>query len=124
MTVWQPRFTLNQLIEPVISGHLEQSELLKHKFVQKGYREATINQEIKKIQAMPCEHCLKNKKIINKNTKQWCFISDYHCQYKEVEIIFWKHWQVLLLDRTSGPVLPKTPLFHSVYRRAQNLGNK
>lgn len=68
---------------------LEQSEIIKQNCIQKFYREETIDQEILEILAITQEQCLLDKeRNNNENNKQWHFISDFHCQYREIEIIF------------------------------------
>lgn len=52
---------------------------------------------------------------------QLSFISSFHCQYKEVENIYRRHWHILGRDRHLGEILNNQPRF--IYRRAPNSGD-
>lgn len=98
-----------------------QANFLKNTFVQKGYRNETLDSIISEVDRIPRGQCLTNKDPKVQSNQQWGFISDFHCQYREVEDIFRKYWHILSMDRDLGLVLPDCPRL--IYRKAPNFGD-
>lgn len=64
---------------------------------------------------------INNTQRVADENKQWSFISDFNCEYKEVESIFSKHWHILMMDKALKTVLPVKSSF--IYRKAPNFGD-
>lgn len=94
------------------------------KFVQKGYTEESLNKIIQEVSEIPRELCLKKKPEVQmpNSQHQLGFISNFHCQYKEIENIYKKHWHILCRDRHLGELLRNQPKF--IYRGVPNLGDR
>ncbi|XP_063810519.1 toll-like receptor 7 [Pseudophryne corroboree] len=100
---------------------------LKNAFIEKGYQPenlGTIQIEIMNKGRTSLIHNKKQKKNDDKfcNHSQWSFITGYDHQYKKMELIIRKHWNLLCLDDTLKNIIPKKPTF--IYRKAANLKNK
>lgn len=95
----------------------------KKKIIQKGYSDNNLNNIIQEVAEIPRNQCLKKKEPqISNNQHQLSFISSFHCQYREVERIYKKHWHILCKDRHLGEILPQQPKF--IYRRAPSFGDQ
>lgn len=81
---------------------IAQSEVVKRRFVDKGYNPQYLDTVVEEVLALPRENCLSD---VVPHRKEWGFISGFYSQYKEIESIFEVHWHVLLLDKTLKPVL-------------------
>lgn len=100
-----------------------QANILKERFLQKGYKGDALNNIIQEVANIPREECLKERDcIVPTNQHQLGFISGFHHQYRDVEMIFKRHWHILCRDRHLGDVLPSRPKF--IYRRAPSFGQR
>lgn len=74
------------------SDYFTQAEMLKCKFVQKGYEETEMNEMIKEVAGIPRDQCFKKKEEqLTNNQHQWGFLTGFHAQYREIESIFKSH---------------------------------
>lgn len=67
------------------------------------------------------ESCLVESLKPKDNKQEWGFISNYYDQYREVEFIFKKYWEILKMDRILRKVLPDIPPF--IYRKNPSFGD-
>lgn len=96
---------------------IQHSEYIHEKFVKKGYSDTQIDSEIQRMLTIPRNQCLDTRVQDNGGEdRQWSFISDFNCQYRDIENIFSRHWHVLMMDRVLKPILPQKPSF--IYRKA------
>lgn len=102
---------------------LRQAQVVRKKFVEKGYVGETLDSTIQELAVRPRDSFLIDQpKVQNNDNHEWSFISGFHSQFREVEDIFNAHWHVLCMDKTLGPSLPCRPKF--IYRRAHSFADK
>ena len=106
-----------------LEDFLTQSQVIKNKFIEKGYRADTLDALILDLANTPRDNFMCNgAKVDITGSREWNFLSDFHSQYREVENIFSTHWHVLSMDKTLAPILPSKPGF--IYRRASNIADR
>lgn len=90
------------------SDFLSQSQLLKNRFLEKGYSQDLLDGEINAILSLERSSTLieRPKTTVDSRFK-WAFTTTHSLQSKQVKNIFRKHWKVLLNDRLLGPALPE-----------------
>lgn len=90
------------------SDFLVQSQLLKKRFLEKGYGLDHLDEEINAVLAVERTATLTERpKNTSDSSFKWAFTTTHSIQSKQVKNILKKHWRVLLNDRLLGPVLPE-----------------
>ena len=64
----------------------------------------------------------KEESVESNSQHQWGFLTGFHSQYKDIEMIFRKHQYILARDTHLGTVIPEQPRF--IYRKALNFGDR
>lgn len=107
-----------------IADYYQQAELLKIRFLQKGYNKKKLEEAIEEVGAMERSTLLQPKqRVIPANNKaEFSLITGFNIQHRQIEQILRKHWHILQEDKVLGPVLPPRP--HVIYRKAANLATK
>lgn len=99
------------------SDYTAQSTLLRRKFLEKGYPETLVDQAYNTFfSGKPS----KTEKPPENPLAR--FIIRYHGQYKKMENILNKHWNILTQDPHINSILGDSP--EVMYRRAPTLKNK
>lgn len=70
------------------SDFYEQSEIIKNRFLQKGYTAQLLKEIIQEVGSTPRQSCLMDKEHQDNLRQDWGFISNFHGQYKEIVNIF------------------------------------
>lgn len=90
------------------SDFLAQYQLLKNRFLERGYKSDLLDREINVILSVERTATLMERPKNTSDSKfKWAFTTTHSLQSKQVRNIFRKHWKVLLSDRLLGPVLPE-----------------
>lgn len=94
--------------------------MLQTQFEEKGYNSQALEETIDEIAHLE-EWQLKRKTTKNEpcTGNNIAFITTYNSQYRQVEKIISKHWNVLKTDPVLDAILPQKPQF--IYKRAPNL---
>lgn len=66
----------------------------------KEYKAHHLDRVIQEVSQISQAVCLMNKEIFNDDRHEQGFITNYRAQYREVEVIFINHWEVLCFDKT------------------------
>lgn len=104
------------------SDYAIQAAVIKQRFIEKGYNEPSLDKMIEEVGKSSQELMLIPKERIQNQKHEWGFISQYHKQYREIESIFKKHWNILTMDKIFKSALPDTPPF--IYRKTASFGEK
>lgn len=106
-----------------VGDFLSQSQTLISRFTEKGYDKNKLVQELDNVVTLDRKVLVSNApRVAQGEPKQIRMILDFNIQHKQFEKIVQKHWPILKLDRTLGPVLPDRPLF--IYKRAPSLRDR
>lgn len=97
-----------------------QVNVLKNKFIHKGYNNEVLDKTFNEVANIPC--LMKKDHQSPSYQHQWGFISNFQYQYREIEEIFKKYRYILCMDRDLGPVLPNCPKF--INRKAPHFGDQ
>lgn len=87
--------------------------------MEKGYQAEILDSTIQQVGHLSQAMCLEDKEKTNDSRQEWGFISDFHSQFRDVEEIIKKHWEILSMDKILKNVLPKEPMF--IYRKTSSL---
>ena len=84
-----------------------QSDMLKTRFLDKGYEPALVDNAINLVSATDRTSLLQVKpKTAKHDSFRWSFFTSYSIQHSEISKILNRHWKILLNDRILGPSLP------------------
>lgn len=81
-----------------------------------------LEKNIEEVGSNTQDECLVPRVRQQDSKHEWAFISEYHEQYREIETIFNKHWNILCMDKTLSKVLPPRPPF--IYRKTRSFGDQ
>lgn len=95
-----------------------QSQLVRNRFMEMGYNPQQLDKVIQEVSTVTQESCLTEEIKPKDKKHEWGFISNYYDQYREVEMIFRKYWEILKMDKVLGKVLPGVPPF--IYRKTSS----
>lgn len=104
------------------ADYVTQAQYIKQWFVEKGYRARRLDKLIAEVGSNSQETCLIPKERPQDSKHEWGFISGFHEQYREIESIFKKHWNILSMDKVLSKILPENPPF--IYRRTTLFGDQ
>lgn len=104
------------------TDYYDQASLIKQRFVEKGYKESSLNHIMQEVGNTTQNNLLEPRTRPPNKQHEWGFITGYHEQYKDVEAIFRKHWNILKLDKVLNEQLPSVPPF--IYRKAPSFGDQ
>lgn len=102
------------------SDYKEQASMIGQRFIQKGYKESFIRQQIEDVDIMNRADLIKER--IDNYQENILIVLSHGAQHKKIEKAFRKHWPVLTLDKHLQQILPTHPKF--TYRRAPKLHDK
>lgn len=107
-----------------VSQYYQQAELLKIRFLEKGYAGDKLDKVIKEIGE--CDRSklfsTRPKSATSGSKAEFSMITGFNIHHKQVEKILKKHWPILKEDKILGPVLPGKP--QVIYRRAPSLATR
>lgn len=103
-----------------VSDFLLQSQTLKERFLEKGYRSTKLDADIQDVTQVGRVSLLTDRPKAEKENKfKWSFFTSYSIQHREIKKFFNKHWKVLLNDKVLGPSLPDRAGI--IYRGARSI---
>lgn len=87
-----------------------QADLLKGRFIAKGYKGVTLESTIQEVGALHRSSLLNRRQVTSDNSTHvnLPFITTYSNQHRDIKRIVKKHWSVLKSDKVLGPHLPET----------------
>lgn len=84
-----------------------QADILKSRFVDKGYQFSLIDEKINKISLLDKNLLTSEQPKCAQDSKhRWSFLSTFSVQHRQIKDIICKHWKVLKSDQILGPTLP------------------
>lgn len=98
---------------------LKQAEFIGKRFVEKGYQQDFINEKIEVVSALEREKLIQDSTRNKELLYGVPLMMDYNVQYKQIETICKKYWNIIKADRHLGTILPEKPKF--TYHRAPTL---
>lgn len=105
-----------------ILDYQQQAQVLKSRFLDKGYTERKIDETIKNVGSMDREVMLNGSRRVNQapdNKFDYSLVTGYSNQHFSVRKIFNKYWIQLKNDKVLGPTLPDHPVV--IYRGVPSL---
>lgn len=98
---------------------MAQAEYIKQHFMEKAQPQEKL---ITEVGSNSQDSCLAPKVRRQDSKHEWGFISGFHEQNWEIEVIIKKHWNILCMDKVLSKVLPENPPF--IYRKTSSFGIK
>lgn len=84
-----------------------QAQQIKCRFVEKGYNAQVLDEVIHEVGLTSQESCLMPRERSRNDKQDWGFISNFHGQYRDIESIIKRHWDILGMDKTLGTCCQK-----------------
>lgn len=109
--VWLKSVPRNQLLRirrncTDLSDFYYQVDILKSRFVDKGYQSSLIDDEINKISLADRDSLTREQpKRVQDSKHRWSFLTTFSI-HRQIKDIFRKHWKVLKSDQILGPTIP------------------
>ncbi|CAI9613040.1 unnamed protein product [Staurois parvus] len=100
----------------------EQSDILIKRFINKGYKKEYIVEERDRVGVLDRRILLTKSQNNNSMDNVMIIIMPYNKQYKDVQRIINKHWDILKLDKDLKDSIPENPRF--IYKKAPNIRDK
>ncbi|XP_068123503.1 vomeronasal type-2 receptor 26-like [Hyperolius riggenbachi] len=102
-----------------INNYEQQSQMLMERFIEKGYQEEPLRQEIERIKHINRDFLVRDNQRTQGNRQyEFAVCLDYNTQHKDVDNIIRRYWGLLCND----PVKTKIPLHPKfIYKKANNL---
>lgn len=91
-----------------LSDYFHQAQILKSRFIDKGYDSVDIDEAINKVSLIDRSSLLSERpKGTQENKHRWSFLTNFSVQHKQIKDILIRHWKVLKNDHMLGPLLPE-----------------
>ena len=79
---------------------LKQSEILKNRFIVKGYKSTDLELDIQKVSQIDRFSLLSDsQRRVSSDYAKWSFFTEFSLQHKSIKNIIRKHWEILRNDR-------------------------